>query len=726
MVSGFHQIRIKEDCIHLTGFVTPEDHFEYLKMPYGLANSPIVYQRIINDTLRMHINEGNTLVYVDDVLLLSDSIEEGIRLLRRVLETLTNAGFSINIKKCSFLVTEVEYLGRVIKKGQVRPSPRKIEVLVNTSPPENVKQVRQLLGLAGYFRRYVKDYASKTAPIAHLTRKGSEFVWTPEHELIRQNLIKYLTSEPVLTIFDHNLPTELHTDASSIGYGAVLLQVHPDGRKHAVAYFSKVTQGAESKYHSYELETLAVVKTVQNFRHYLVGLEFTIVTDCNALKATERKKDLLPRVARWWIYLQDFHFTIEYRKGVLMPHADYLSRNPIVAKVNQIQRPRNWAHTAQAADQETQDLLQRLQDGTLDVNRYVARNDLLYYRYVPVGEQPRLLCYIPKGHRLSLLRIFHDEHEHIGADKTADLILKHFWFPGLKQFVSKYVSHCLTCISKKRVPRAPLQNITSWEKPDLPFDTVHVDALGPLPASTEFKYVLIIVDSFSKYCLLYPMSRQDADELKKVITQMISLFGVPKLMITDKGRMFESNSFVRWINDMGCELHSITPEMHHANGQVERYMRTVLNMIRVESTGKLDPGMRGPYKVVNILPSGRYELKLISGDSGKTTQAAAQHMVAWRGEWSPDACAAFFDREYFKFVMQTNSEPTQLSTPAEAELSATSRDDSLIPPTTSEVNQPAVPTPNDTDTSIPPTQSDNDILPPPTYDGAGMSMPLLD
>ncbi|GBP44073.1 Retrovirus-related Pol polyprotein from transposon 17.6 [Eumeta japonica] len=311
MASRFHQIRIKEDCIHLTGFVTPEDHFEYLKMPYGLANSPIVYQRIINDTLRMHINEGNTMVYVDDVLLLSDSIEEGIRLLRRVLETLTNADFSINIKKCSFLVTEVEYLGRVIKKGQVRPSPRKIEALVNTSPPENVKQVRQPLGLAGYFRRYVKDYASKTAPIAHLTRKGSEFMWTPEHELIRQNLIKYLTSEPLLTIFDHNLPIKLHTDASSIGYGAVLLQVHPDSRKHAVAYFSKVTQGAESKYHSYELETLAVVKAVQNFRHYLVGLEFTIVTDCNALKATERKKDLLPRVARWWIYYQDFHFTIE-------------------------------------------------------------------------------------------------------------------------------------------------------------------------------------------------------------------------------------------------------------------------------------------------------------------------------------------------------------------------------------------------------------------------------
>lgn len=753
MATGFHQIPLKENSIHLTGFVTPEEHFEYVKMPYGLANSPIVYQRIINDTLRELINGGNVLVYVDDVLLMSGTVNEGIELLRTVMGTLTKAGFSINLRKCSFLVSEVEYLGRVVSQGQVRPSPRKVEALANTTPPENVKQVRQLLGLAGYFRRYIKNYATLTAPIAHLTRKGVSFHWTPDCEAVRQNLIKQLTSEPVLAIFDPGLPTEVHTDASSSGYGAVLLQAHSDGRKHVVAYFSKVTQGAEGKYHSYELETLAVVKALQNFRHYLVGLKFIVVTDCNALKSTEKKKDLLPRVARWWIYLQDFQFSIEYRKGVMMPHADYLSRNPIC--VNQISRPRNWAQIAQSADSETQDLIQSLNEGNLDPTRYSVQNDLLYYMYTPVGEQSRLLCYIPKGHRLSLLRVFHDEHEHISAEKTLDLILRHFWFPGLKQFVSKYVSHCLVCISQKRVPRAPLQNITSWEKPDIPFHTVHVDALGPLPISEGYKFILVIVDSFSKFTQLYPIHRQDAEELKRVIMQAISLFGVPKLMVTDKGRMFESNAFVSWITELGCNLHYITPEMHHANGQVERYIRTVLNMLRIQvnyknvswsdalwkvqlvlnitkqkttqasplnlligtdgttpairslvrditvegstpnrealrevtrsrarqllkdnqrrqdesvnrnrhvprqfnvndcvfvikfsqSTGKLDPGMRGPYKVTKVLPSGRYALRLLSGAYGKTTQAAAQHMVPWLGEWCPETCAAFFESE---------------------------------------------------------------------------------
>lgn len=764
MATGFYQIPIDEESIHKTGFVTPEGHYEFIKMPFGLTNSPIVYQRIINETLRNFIETGTVLVYVDDVLLLSSTVQEGIELLKRVLKTLTNAGFSINLSKCSFLSKEVEYLGRVIGQGQVKPSHRKVEALVNSMPPKNVKQVRQFLGLAGYFRRYIEGYASKTACISRLTKRDVPFLWGQEQERIRQEIITRLTTEPVLGIFDPELPTEVHTDASSIGYGAVLLQNHIDGKKGVVAYFSKTTQGAESRYHSYELETLAVVKALQHFRHYLIGLKFKVVTDCNALKATERKKDILPRVARWWVYLQDFTFDIEYRKGTQMSHADYLSRNP-TAEVHNIVRPRNWAQMTQAADRETQGLVEQLQNGQLDPRRYTYQNELLYYRFSPVGEESKLLCYIPKGHRLSLLRIFHDEHGHVGVEKTLDLILKHFWFPGLRQFVAKYIGHCLICISRKRVARAPHQYITSWQKPEAPFETVHVDVLGPLPISKGYRFVLIMVDAFTKYSLLYPINRQDADELKRAISNAVSLFGVPKLLVTDRGRMFEASSFVTWISEMGCDIHYITPEMHHSNGQVERYVRTLLNMIRIQttskdalwsesiwrlqlvlnitkqkstqasplnllvgldgatpairslirdvavdntrpnraawremcrtrasellqrnraqqdasanekrrparvfqigdfvfvikysqSTGKLDPGMRGPYRVQKALRSGRYELRLLSGSYGKTTQAAAEYMVPWRGEWCPESCAAFFDSEGITDFVKTKS-----------------------------------------------------------------------
>lgn len=751
MATGFHQIPMDDESIHKTAFVTPEGHYEYLKMPYGLANAPVVYQRIISKTLQELIEPGWTLVYIDDVLILSDSIEEGFVRLRKALEVLTKAGFSINLKKCTFLSTEIEYLGRTISRGQVRPSASKVKALVESPTPKTVKQVRQFLGLASYFRRYIAGFASKVACIAKLTKKGVDFHWGNDQETARQEVIACLTQEPVLAIYDPKLPIEVHTDASSVGYGAVLLQIDESGHKRVIAYFSRLTQGAEAKYHSYELETLAVVKALQNFRHYLIGNKFLVVTDCNALKLTQRKKDLLPRIARWWIYLQDFDFSLEYRKGTCMSHADYLSRNPV--NVCSVQKPQNWAQAAQAADAETLDLLEKLTDGRLDANRYVKKNDLLYYKYSCAGEQPRLLCFIPKGHRLSLLRIFHDEHDHPGIDKTVELILKHFWFPSLRAFVQKYVGHCLICLSHKKVPRAPLQPIHSWQKPEIPFETIHADALGPLPESNGYRYVLIVVDAYSKYCLLYPMYKQDAVELKRHITNTVSLFGTPKLIVADRGRMFQSAEFLNWTTDLGCDTHLITPEMHQSNGQVERYCRTLLNMIRIEvnhrqekwsdvmwrlqlilnitkhrttqqsplnllvgidaatpvirnlvwdvafegshanrealremsrqraserlrqnqaqqdayvnsgrrtprafevgsmafvikkaqTTGKLDSCMRGPYKVVKVLPNGRYELQLVSGSYGKSTQAAAEFMVPWKGEWTPEICAAYFE-----------------------------------------------------------------------------------
>lgn len=210
----------------------------------------------------------SVLAYIDDLLITSNTVDEGIKLLHEVLQTLTNAGFSMNLRKSSFLTTEIEYLGRVINAGQVRPSPRKIEAFVNSPVPKNVKQFRQFLGLAGYFRGFIKG--TKTACISHITKKGVNLHWGAEQEQVHQELITQLTSEPILTIFNSKLPTEVHTDVSSIGYGAVLMQTHEDGKKHVVPYYSQMTKGAESRYHSYELETLAVKKALEHFRHYLV------------------------------------------------------------------------------------------------------------------------------------------------------------------------------------------------------------------------------------------------------------------------------------------------------------------------------------------------------------------------------------------------------------------------------------------------------------------------
>lgn len=170
------------------------------------------------------------------------------------------------------------------------------------------------MGLVSYFRRFIPEFARRTACITKLLKNDQKWEWGPEQQEARNYVINYLTNEPLLTIFDPDLPTELHTDASSIGYGSILLQ-KSGGINKVVAYFSKRTSPCESRYHSYELETLAIYNALKHFRVYLLGINFKIITDCNSVKSTINKKDLSPRVARWWSYMQDFTFDVEYRKG---------------------------------------------------------------------------------------------------------------------------------------------------------------------------------------------------------------------------------------------------------------------------------------------------------------------------------------------------------------------------------------------------------------------------
>lgn len=301
-------------------------------------------QSMIHETVVKHLNDriqpvsqhilgmgGNTIKTLGTILLY-------VRLAE--ITALATAGFSLNLNKCRFFQTKIEYLGSVVQAGTIRPSCRKIDALALTVPPTNVKGLHQLLGLADYFRRYIRGFAELTAPLTRLLQLDISFAWTTEHEQIRRRIISKLVQQPVLQIFNPGLTTELYTDASSVGLGAALMQVH-EGRPLPVAYFSRQTNEHETKWHSYDLETLALVEAIEDFCVYLYSIHFILYayTNCNSVRATALKKDLHPRVARWWMRLQDYDFEIQYRPGCKMGHVDYLSRNPVV--VVQVSRKTN-------------------------------------------------------------------------------------------------------------------------------------------------------------------------------------------------------------------------------------------------------------------------------------------------------------------------------------------------------------------------------------------------
>lgn len=600
MLSGYHQILVDDESVERTAFVTPDGQWEYLAMPFGLKNATSVYQRAVMKALG-EIGHTFVVAYVDDILVLATDIEQGLERLRRVLELLTNAGFSLNLAKCTFLKRRVEYLGFIIEDGEVRPNPKKIDALTKLPPPETVTQLRQLIGLASYFRQFIPNFSCIMAPLNKLTAgKDRKIDWQPFHEQIRQKIISILTSEPVLRVFNPDLPTELHTDASADGYGAVLLQ-KVDGKQHPVAFFSRRTSGPESRYCSYELETLAVVNAVKHFRHFLQGLKFKVVTDCNSVKATKSKDDLSPRVHRWWSYLQSFDFDIEYREGSRMKHVDFLSRNPAPClssatierveqkQVNLAELSSNWLQAEQEKDPEIQKVLSDLQNEMLAEEArktYEVRSGILH-RKVQRSGRTRVLPIVPRAFKWSVINNVHESIMHLGWEKTLEKVYDHYWFEGLSKYVRKFVENCITCkISKSQSGKVHAE-LHPIPKACVPWHTIHIDASGKLSGKNDVKeYVFVMIDAFTKFVLLSHSLNIDSKSSIRALESGVSLFGAPVRVIADQGRCFASKEFKGYCESHNIQLHLIATGGSRDNGQVERVMSTLKNLLTAVETSK--------------------------------------------------------------------------------------------------------------------------------------------
>jgi hypothetical protein len=393
---GFHQIPVNPNSIEKTAFITPDGHYEYMKMPFGLVNAPSVFQRFVDKALGP-LRYEQVLVYMDDLLLPSSSVEEGLQLLNQVFELLDKAGLKLNLKKCSFLKTEIEYLGHHIGSGGITPGMKKTAAVDNFKRPTSVHEVRQFLGLAGYFRKFIRGFASIAFPLTELIKKDNPWCWTDSQEKAFAELKRALVNRPILVPYHNNLETQLHTDASVRGIGGMLLQVQPDQTLKPVAYFSRVTTPAERVYHSYELETIAVVECLKRFRIYLLGRHFKLVTDCTAVRYTFAKRDLIPKIARWWLSVQEYDFEIEHRPGKLMQHVDALSRNAIEHNVNAVHLDESdWFLTLQLQDETLNQIVDRLRENSEPelARCFVFKNNRLYRKAL---DGPRLV--VPKSAR---------------------------------------------------------------------------------------------------------------------------------------------------------------------------------------------------------------------------------------------------------------------------------------------------------------------------------------
>ena len=325
LTRGYWQVPMAQQARAKTAFATPYGLFQFNVMPFGLQGAPATFQRLMDSVVR---GLEFTAAYLDDLIVYSETWEEHLAHLRVVFQRLREAGLTAKPKKCQFGANRCVYLGHVVGDGTVRPDPRKMEAMESFPTPQTKKQVRVFLGLAGYYRRFIPNYASMAAPLTDLTRKSlpTKIQWSDDCEQAFQHLKTQLCSAPVLHSPDFDKPFLLQTDASDRGIGAVLSQEDADGNDHPVGYFSRKFLPREQRYSTVEKECLAIKLGAQAFRVYLLGRPFTIQTDHRALIWLDRLKENNARLTRWSLALQPYQFKVTYRAGKANANADALSR----------------------------------------------------------------------------------------------------------------------------------------------------------------------------------------------------------------------------------------------------------------------------------------------------------------------------------------------------------------------------------------------------------------
>ncbi|RVW14733.1 Retrovirus-related Pol polyprotein from transposon 17.6 [Vitis vinifera] len=481
--SGYFQIEIDLADQEKTTFTCPFGTYAYRRMPFGLCNAPATFQRCM-------------------LSIFSDMVE---RIMEVFMDDITVYGGIV--------------LGHIISEKGIEVDKAKVELIVKLPSPTTVKGVRQFLGHAGFYRRFIKGFSSLSKPLCELLAKDAKFIWDERCQNSFDQLKKFLTTTPIVRAPNWQLPFELMCDASDFAIGAVLGQ-REDGKPYVIYYASKTLNEAQRNYTTTEKELLAVVFALDKFRAYLVGSFIIVFTDHSALKYLLTKQDAKARLIRWILLLQEFDLQIKDKKGVENVVADHLSRSDI-------------------------------------------------RKCVPEDEQQGILSHCHENACGG----------HFASQKTAMKVLQSgFTWPSLFKDAHIMCRSCDRCqrlgklTKRNQMPMNPILIVEL-------FDVWGIDFMGPFPMSFGNSYILVGVDYVSKWVEAIPCKQNDHRVVLKFLKENIfSRFGVPKAIISDGGAHFCNKPFEALLSKYGVKHKVATPYHPQTSGQVELANREIKNI----------------------------------------------------------------------------------------------------------------------------------------------------
>ena len=325
---GFNNVQMKNGDEWKVAFQTNRGPYEPLVMFFGLTNSPATFQTMMDGIFEDLISEGVVVVYLDDILIFTKTLDEHQKVVRQVMELLQQYGLSLKPEKCEFEKTSIEYLGVVVSHDSVKMDPAKVARVSEWPTPSNKKEVQSFLGFTNFYWRFIEGFSHIARPLFDLTKADSRFRWSTKEKLAFDTLKDRITSAPILPLPDNSRPYFVKADSSDFATGAVLSQQNPeDGKWHPVAFLSKSLSLVERKYEIHNKEMLAIIQALEEWQHFLEGAEhqFEIWTDHKNLEYFMSAKKLNWRQARWWLLLARFDFLLHHRPGKTMGKSDALS-----------------------------------------------------------------------------------------------------------------------------------------------------------------------------------------------------------------------------------------------------------------------------------------------------------------------------------------------------------------------------------------------------------------
>ncbi|KAL1540646.1 hypothetical protein AAHA92_24966 [Salvia divinorum] len=594
--AGYHQIRMHTEDIFKTAFRTHDGHFEFLVMPFGLTNAPSTFQAAMNDIFRPLLRRS-VIVFFDDILIYSPTLESHGHHLHEVLSILTAHSFFVKLSKCTFCSTTVEYLGHLITDGQLQADPSKIAAMVAWPIPSTVKQLRGFLGLTGYYRRFIAGYASIAAPLTELLKKDS-FSWSPIAEEGFETLKKAMTTAPVLRLPDFSKTFYLETDASDFGVGAVLLQ---DG--HPIAFFSKKLGPRRRVTSTYHKELYAIVEAVQKWRQYLLGREFVIRSDQKSLKELLQQVIQTPDQQLYVRKLMGYKFRIEYKTGASNKAADALSR-------------RDMEVEGESADSSLLTLVSHPIPDILEILREDVRSidELIALRVAidngSAARQFTLVDGLIYHHRRIYVAktsvaneaLLYEHHStpsagHPGIERTFRRLAASFFWVNMRRDVKRFVEACFECQTTKYSTQKPAGLLQPLPIPSQVWEDVSMDFITGLPQSKGYTVILVVVDRLSKYAHFAPLpTRFDAWRVANLFVEtVVKHHGFPKTMVSDRDPLFLNEVWEHMLRLSGTKQNFTTAYHPQSDGQTEVRNRGLEQYLRAFVADR-------PSKWSNFLP----------------------------------------------------------------------------------------------------------------------------